>query len=72
MNNKLEQMFDTCTLEIRVILLFTWSFNRPFCLFSFDKDQKSIGTARKTTLKLENLQSVTVICPKRAKILLHK
>ena len=72
MNNKSEQMFDTCTLEIHVILVFTWNFNRPFCLFSFDKDQKSIDTAGKITLKLGNLQSLKVICPKQAEILLHK
>ena len=33
-------------------------FNRPFCLFSFHKDQKYIDTTGKTTLKLGNLQSL--------------
>ena len=53
-------------------IIFYMKFNRPFCLFSFHKDQKFIDTAGKTTLKLGNLQSLKVICPKRAKILLHK
>ena len=53
-------------------IIFYMKFNRPFCLFSFHKDQKYIDTAGKTTLKLGNLKSLKVICPKQAKILLHK
>ena len=53
-------------------IIFYMKFNRPLCLFSFHKDQKFIDTAGKTTLKLGNLQSLKEICPKQAKILLHK